>query len=88
MENIPFDWLDSDYALDYRTPEIPTSSSPRASQASLAAERADPPSGEHALPYHLRAWNTRLLRLLAWFQTLYLAKFRSKYAVQHLVAAP
>ena len=44
MENIDFDQLDGDYALNY---EFSTSSSPR---ASLAAERVDQPSGEHALP--------------------------------------
>jgi hypothetical protein len=49
MENSTFDWLDSDYSLNYGTPEVPTSSSPRASQASPAAKRADQPSGEHAL---------------------------------------
>src|SRR5277367_1106611 len=31
---------------------------------------------------------TRLLRLLAWSQTLLLVKFRLKYAVQHPVAVP
>src|SRR5277367_770599 len=51
MENIDFDWLDGDYALNY---EFSTSSSPRASPA---AERVDQPSGEHALP---------LLRLSGW----------------------
>jgi hypothetical protein len=51
MENIDFDWLDGDYALNY---EFSTSSSPK---ASLAAERVDQPSGEHALP---------LLRLSGW----------------------
>jgi hypothetical protein len=50
MENTTFDWPDGDYSLNYGTPEVPTSSSPRASQASPAAERADPPSGKHALP--------------------------------------
>jgi hypothetical protein len=50
MENTTtFDWPDSD-ALDYRTPEVPTASSLRASQASPAAERADQPSGEQTLP--------------------------------------
>jgi len=53
IENITFDWLDSDYG----TLEVPASSSLRASQASPAAERADQPSGEHALP---------LLRLSGW----------------------
>ncbi|KAF4631872.1 hypothetical protein G7Y89_g6257 [Cudoniella acicularis] len=33
MENTTFDWLDGDYSLNYRTPEVPTSSSPGASQA-------------------------------------------------------
>jgi hypothetical protein len=53
MENITFDWLDSDYSLCYGTLEVLTSSSPRASQASQAspaAKRADQPSGGHALP--------------------------------------
>ncbi|KAL5347584.1 hypothetical protein ACLOAV_006992 [Pseudogymnoascus australis] len=54
MENIDFDWLDGDYALNHRTPEFLTSDSPR---ASLAAEQVDQPSGEHALP---------LLRLSGW----------------------
>ncbi|PMD18043.1 hypothetical protein NA56DRAFT_257250 [Hyaloscypha hepaticicola] len=57
MENTTFDWLDSDYSLNYRTPEVPTSSSPRASPASPVAERADQPSGGHTLP---------LLRLSSW----------------------
>ena len=57
MENTTFDWLDSGYSLNYRTPEVPTSSSPRASPASPVAERADPPSGGRALP---------LLRLSGW----------------------
>jgi hypothetical protein len=57
MENTTFDWLDSDYSLNYGTPEVPTSSSPKASPASPAAERADQPSGGHALP---------LLRLSGW----------------------
>jgi hypothetical protein len=56
MEKIDFDWPD-DNTLNYGTPEIPTSSSPTASQASPAAEQADQPSGEHALP---------LLRLSGW----------------------
>jgi hypothetical protein len=59
MENIDFDWLDGNHALNYRTPEF--SGSPRASpvaqRASPAAERVDQPSGEHALP---------LLRLSGW----------------------
>jgi hypothetical protein len=46
MENTTFDWLDSDYSLNYGTPEVPTSRS----QASPAAERADQPSGGHPLP--------------------------------------
>lgn len=45
---------DGNYALNYRTPEISTSGSPR---ASAAAERVDLVSGEHALP---------LLRLSGW----------------------
>ena len=60
MENTTFDWLDNDYSLNYGTPEVPTSSSPRASPASPAspaAERADQPSGGHAL---------LLLRLSGW----------------------
>jgi hypothetical protein len=57
MENTTFGWLDSDYSLNYRTPEAPSSSSPRARQASPGAERAEQPSGGHALP---------LLRLSGW----------------------
>src|SRR6266536_1941090 len=60
MENTTFDWLDSEYSVNYRTQEVPTSSGPRASPASSAtpaAERADQPSGGHALP---------LLRLSGW----------------------
>jgi hypothetical protein len=57
MDNITFDWPDSDCPLNYGTPEVPASSSPRASQASPAVERADQPSGEHTLP---------LLRLSGW----------------------
>jgi hypothetical protein len=57
MENTTFDWPDGDYSLNYRTPEVPTSSSPRASRAGPAAGRADPPSGKHVLP---------LLRLSGW----------------------
>jgi hypothetical protein len=54
MENIDFDWLDGDYALNLSTPVASTSGSPRASPA---PERVDQPSGEHALP---------LLRLSGW----------------------
>jgi hypothetical protein len=57
MENTAFDWPDNDYSLNYRIPDGQTSRSPRASQVSPAAERADQPSGEHALP---------LLRLSGW----------------------
>jgi hypothetical protein len=61
MEDIDFDWLDGNYALNHRTPEFSTSSSPRASpvaqRASPVVERVDQPSGEHALP---------LLRLSGW----------------------
>ena len=61
MENIDFDWLDGNCALNYGSSECSTSGSPRASpaaeQASPAAERVDQPSGEHALP---------LLRLSGW----------------------
>ena len=58
MENIDFDWLDSNCALNYGTPECSTSgASTAAEQASPAAERVDQPSGEHALP---------LLRLSGW----------------------
>jgi len=56
MEDTTFDWLDN-YPLNYGTPEVPASSSPRASQGSPAVEQADQPSGEHALP---------LLRLSGW----------------------
>jgi hypothetical protein len=45
MENIDFDWLDGNFALNYGTPEHSTSGSPRATtaadQASPTAERAD-----------------------------------------------
>jgi hypothetical protein len=57
MDNVSFDWLDSNYPLNYGTPKVPASSSLRACQASLAVERADQPSGEHTLP---------LLRLSGW----------------------
>jgi hypothetical protein len=53
MENIDFDWLDGNCALNYGTLEFSASGSPRAGtaakqaspvaqRASLAAERADP----------------------------------------------
>ncbi|PVH69355.1 hypothetical protein DL98DRAFT_578389 [Cadophora sp. DSE1049] len=48
--NTPFDRLNSDHALNYGTPEIPTSGSLSASPASPAVERADQPSGGHTLP--------------------------------------
>jgi hypothetical protein len=53
MENTTFDWLDGDDSLNYGTPEVPTSSRPRASQASQAnpaVERANQPNGEQELP--------------------------------------
>ncbi|PMD17182.1 hypothetical protein NA56DRAFT_708062 [Hyaloscypha hepaticicola] len=56
MENTTFDLLDNDYPLNYGPPEVPTS---RASLASPAAERADQPSGEHALPLlQLSGWES------------------------------
>ena len=68
MENIDFDWLNDNFALNYGIPEFSASSSPRADtvaeqaspvalRARPAAERVDQPSGEHALP---------LLRLSSW----------------------
>jgi len=68
MANIDFDWLDSNRALNYRTPEFSTPDSPSAGaaaeqagpvaqRASPAADRVGQPSGEHALP---------LLRLSGW----------------------
>ncbi|KAG4432225.1 hypothetical protein IFR05_012285 [Cadophora sp. M221] len=57
MENTTSDWLDGGDSLNNGTPEVPTSSRLRASQASPAAERADLPNGEQALP---------LLRLSGW----------------------
>ena len=58
MENVDFNWLDSDYALTYKTPEPLTSSSLGVNAAaSPATERLDQPSGERVLP---------LLRLSGW----------------------
>lgn len=61
MENIDFDWLDGNFALNYRTLEHSISGSPRATtvadQASPVAERADKLSGRYTLP---------LLRLSGW----------------------
>jgi hypothetical protein len=58
MEDVGFDWLEGDYALNYHTPDLLISGSPRVNPAaSPAAERADQPSGEHVLP---------LLRLSDW----------------------
>jgi hypothetical protein len=46
MENIDFDWLDGNCALNYGTPEFSTPGSPRAGtaaeQASPVAQRASP----------------------------------------------
>jgi hypothetical protein len=61
-ENIDFDWLGGNFALNYKTPEFSTSGSPKAGtaaeqastvaqRASPAAERVDQPSGEHAYHY-------------------------------------
>jgi len=48
------DWLDGDYALNYGTPELPTSDSPRVGPA------ADRPNGERALPLlRLSGWDSR-----------------------------
>jgi hypothetical protein len=47
MENIDFDWLDGNFALNYASAGCPTSGSPR---AGTAAERVAQLSGELALP--------------------------------------
>lgn len=68
MENLRFDWLGTDVALNYNTPGLLTSYSPRVSPATersdldtrlatSAIKHADQPSGDYALP---------LLRLSNW----------------------
>lgn len=58
MDKFNFDWLNTEYDLGFELPRS-QSESPRASlRASLAAERTDPPSGEHAFPLlRLGVWN-------------------------------
>lgn len=64
MEATNLDWLGDNFALDFRSPELPfdspaaSATSPIANpRASQEAERTEPPSGEHDLP---------LLRLSGW----------------------
>lgn len=61
MKDYNFNWFNSDYVSNYKTPKFPSSNSPKispaAKQANLVAEQANQPSGERVLP---------LLRLSVW----------------------